>query len=98
MSSEVTQNNPRLRTEYQEVVVKKLMDQFKYSSSMELPQVTKITLNMGVGEAVADKKVIEHAVKGMLPRNRLGRAMIKKLKIHSGAEHPYQAQQPKPLV
>ena len=42
--------------------------------------------------------IIEHAVKGMLPRNRLGRAMIKKLKIHSGAEHPYQAQQPKPLV
>ena len=42
--------------------------------------------------------IIEHAVKGMLPRNRLGRAMIKKLKIHSGAEHPYQAQQPKPLA
>ena len=42
--------------------------------------------------------IIEHAVKGMLPRNKLGRAMIKKLKIHSGAEHPYEAQQPKPLV
>ena len=46
MSSEVKQNNPRLRTEYQEVVVTKLMEQFKYSSSMELPQVTKITLNI----------------------------------------------------
>ena len=42
--------------------------------------------------------VIEHAVKGMLPRNRLGREMLKKLKIHAGPEHPYQAQQPKPLV
>ena len=42
--------------------------------------------------------IIEHAVKGMLPRNKLGRAMLKKLKIHSGAEHPYEAQQPKPLV
>jgi large subunit ribosomal protein L13 len=42
--------------------------------------------------------IIEHAVKGMLPRNKLGRAMIKKLKIHAGAEHPYEAQQPKPLV
>jgi len=42
--------------------------------------------------------IIEHAVKGMLPRNRLGRQMIKKLKIHSGPEHPYQAQQPKPLA
>ena len=39
--------------------------------------------------------IIEHAVKGMLPRNRLGRQMIKKLKIHAGTEHPYEAQQPK---
>ena len=42
--------------------------------------------------------IIEHAVKGMLPRNILGRQMIKKLKIHSGPEHPYEAQKPKPLV
>ena len=40
--------------------------------------------------------IIEHAVKGMLPKNRLGRQMIKKLKIHAGSEHPYQAQKPKP--
>ena len=38
--------------------------------------------------------VIERAVKGMLPQNRLGRAMFKKLKVYSGAEHPHQAQQP----
>ena len=38
--------------------------------------------------------VIERAVKGMLPRNRLGRAMIKKMKVHPGPEHPHQAQQP----
>ena len=42
--------------------------------------------------------IIEHAVKGMLPHNILGRQMIKKLKIHSGPEHPYEAQKPKPLV
>ena len=42
--------------------------------------------------------IIEHAVKGMLPRNRLGRKMLKKLKIHSGPEHPYEAQQPQPLA
>ena len=42
--------------------------------------------------------IIEHAVKGMLPRNILGRQMIKKLKIVKGPEHPYEAQQPKPLV
>ena len=41
--------------------------------------------------------IIEHAVKGMLPKNRLGRQMIKKLKIHTGPEHPYQAQKPKPI-
>jgi large subunit ribosomal protein L13 len=38
--------------------------------------------------------VIERAVKGMLPQNRLGRAMIKKLKVYSGSDHPHQAQQP----
>lgn len=37
-------------------------------------------------------RVIEHAVRGMLPRNRLGSAMFKKLKVYAGAEHPHQAQ------
>lgn len=41
--------------------------------------------------------VIETAVKGMLPKNRLGRAMISKLKVYAGAEHPHEAQQPQPL-
>lgn len=40
------------------------------------------------------EKVIELAVKGMLPKNRLGRQMIKKLKVYSGAEHKHEAQQP----
>jgi large subunit ribosomal protein L13 len=43
-------------------------------------------------------RVIEFAVKGMLPKNRLGRAMIKKLKIYAGASHPHAAQLPKPLA
>ena len=38
-----------------------------------------------------------HAVKGMLPKNRLGRAMLKKLKIYAGNDHPHLAQSPKPL-
>jgi len=42
--------------------------------------------------------IIEHAVKGMLPRNRLGRQVIKKLKVYAGSEHPHEAQQPKPLA
>jgi large subunit ribosomal protein L13 len=42
-------------------------------------------------------RVIEWAVEGMLPKNRLGRAMAKKLKVYRGAEHPHGAQQPQPL-
>jgi large subunit ribosomal protein L13 len=41
--------------------------------------------------------VIERAVTGMLPQNRLGRAMFKKLKVYAGSEHPHQAQQPAPV-
>jgi large subunit ribosomal protein L13 len=42
-------------------------------------------------------RVIEHAVRGMLPKNRLGRRMFKKLKVYAGPGHPHAAQQPKPL-
>ncbi|ENX4014613.1 50S ribosomal protein L5, partial [Neisseria gonorrhoeae] len=47
---------------YKETVVPELVKQFGYKSVMEVPRIEKITLNMGVGEAVADKKVMEHAV------------------------------------
>jgi large subunit ribosomal protein L13 len=43
------------------------------------------------------ERILEKAVKGMLPKNPLGRAMIKKLKVYAGAEHPHTAQQPQPL-
>jgi large subunit ribosomal protein L13 len=43
------------------------------------------------------ERIIEKAVKGMLPRNPLGRTMFKKLKVYSGAEHPHSAQQPQTL-
>lgn len=55
----------RLKEFYVETVVKELTDQFKYKSIMEVPRIDKITLNMGVGEAVADKKVMENAVGDM---------------------------------
>jgi len=42
-------------------------------------------------------RVIEHAVRGMLPKNRLGRRMFKKLKVYAGPDHPHTAQRPKPL-
>lgn len=52
----------RLQEYYKNTVVPELMKQFGYKSIMEVPRIEKITLNMGVGEAVADKKVMEHAV------------------------------------
>lgn len=52
----------RLKQYYQDEVVKKLRDRFSYKSVMEVPRLVKITLNMGVGEATSDKKIIEHAV------------------------------------
>lgn len=52
----------RLQAFYREKVVPDLTEKFGYSSTMEVPRITKITLNMGVSEAVADKKVMDHAV------------------------------------
>lgn len=52
----------RLNEFYKTTVVPELIKQFGYKSIMEVPRIEKITLNMGVGEAVADKKVMEHAV------------------------------------
>jgi large subunit ribosomal protein L5 len=52
----------RLQEIYKEKVVPQLVEKFGYKSVMEVPRLTKITLNMGLGEAVADKKVLEHAV------------------------------------
>ncbi|WP_163938171.1 50S ribosomal protein L5 [Paraferrimonas sp. SM1919] len=55
----------KLHDNYKETVVPALMEQFGYTSVMQVPRVEKITLNMGVGEAVADKKVMEHSVADM---------------------------------
>lgn len=56
---------PRLQTQYRNTVVKQLMKQFGYKSAMQVPRISKITLNMGVGEAVADKKIMDNAVADM---------------------------------
>ena len=55
----------RLLQTYREKLVPELMKRFGYSSVMEVPRITKITLNMGVGEAVADKKIMDNAVADM---------------------------------
>ena len=56
----------RLQEYYKTTVVPELLKQFGYTSVMEVPRITKITLNMGVGEAVGDKKILENAVGDMV--------------------------------
>lgn len=55
----------RLNDFYKKEVIPMMMKRFNYSSIMEVPKLVKITLNMGVGEAVGDKKVMTHAVEDM---------------------------------
>ena len=73
----------------------KVDDKIYYHHSGYPGGIKAITFGKLVQEKPAD--VIEKAVWGMLPKNSLGRQMIKKLKVYSGAEHPHQAQQPKVL-
>ena len=56
----------RLHTHYRDAVVPALMKQFGYMTSMQVPRIDKIVLNMGVGEAVNDKKILENAVGDMI--------------------------------
>jgi large subunit ribosomal protein L5 len=80
----------RLKEQYLETIVPQLMEQFKYSSIMQVPRLSKITLNMGVGEAVGDKKVLEHAladmqsISGQKPVATLSRKSIAGFKIRDG--------------
>jgi len=77
----------RLEKIYRETVMPKLQDEFKYASPMQIPKVTKVTLNMGLGDAVGDKKVIESAVNdlaliaGQKPIVTLSRKAIAGFKI-----------------
>lgn len=80
----------RLRKNYQDEIRPALMQRFGYKSVMQVPQITKITLNMGVGEAVADKKVLNSAVddltkiSGQKPVVTLSRKSIAGFKIREG--------------
>ncbi len=56
---------PRLETEYKQQIIPQLVERFGYKSVMQAPKVTKITLNIGLGEAVTDKKVLENALQDM---------------------------------
>jgi len=80
----------RLQNYYKETVVPQLQEQFKYSNVMEVPRLTKITLNMGVGEAVGDKKVMDRAVgdmtaiAGQKPVVTYARRSVASFKIRDG--------------
>lgn len=80
----------RLQDYYRETVVPQLQKQFNYSNVMQVPRLTKITLNMGVGEAVGDKKVMDHAVgdmtaiSGQKPIVTKSRKSVASFKIRDG--------------
>ncbi len=81
---------PRLQVQYREAIVPALMKQFAYKTRMQVPRVTKITLNMGVGEAVADKKILDNAagdlqkIAGQRPVITKSRKSIATFKIRNG--------------
>lgn len=56
---------PRLKTRYKEEIVPKLKDKFEYKNIMEVPKVTKVCLNQGLGQAIQDKKILEVALEEM---------------------------------
>ena len=80
----------RLLDYYKTTVVGQLTEKFGYKSTMEVPRITKVTLNMGVGEAIADKKVLEHAIgdltkiAGQKPVTTKARKSIAGFKIRTG--------------
>jgi large subunit ribosomal protein L5 len=80
----------RLEKNYKEAVVPKLMERFGYKNVMQVPRLQKITLNMGVGEAVGNKKVLENAIddmskiSGQKPIATLARKSIATFKIRDG--------------
>jgi large subunit ribosomal protein L5 len=83
----MTKTQARLKKEYREKIVSQLVEKFSYRSVMQVPKIQKITLNMGVGEAVADKKAMDAAVAdmeliaGQKPQVTLSRKSIAAFKI-----------------
>jgi large subunit ribosomal protein L5 len=81
---------PRLKVQYEQSIVPALMKQFGYGTKMQVPRVSKITLNMGVGEAVADMKILENAagdlekIAGQKPVVTKSKKSIAGFKIRTG--------------
>ncbi len=77
------------------VTGRKLKDKYYHRFTGFIGNLKSISLEDQLEKA--PERVIQHAVKGMLPRNPLGRAMFRKLKVYPGAQHRHAAQQPQPL-
>ncbi len=80
----------RLETFYRETVIKQLMEKFNYSSVMQVPKITKITINMGLGKAIGDKKILENAladmtaISGQKPVVTKARKSVSNFKLREG--------------
>jgi large subunit ribosomal protein L5 len=80
----------RLQDFYKDTVVKQLMDERGYKNVMQVPRIEKITINMGVGEAIGDKKIIENAladmekISGQKPVTTLARKSVASFKVRDG--------------
>jgi large subunit ribosomal protein L5 len=80
----------RLQQQYRERIVAQLTERFGYKNPMQVPRITKVTLNMGVGEAAADRKIMDHAVSdltrisGQKPLVRNARKSVATFKIREG--------------
>lgn len=80
----------RLQDYYRQTVVPQLTEQFKYKTVMQVPRVSKITINMGLGEAVTDKKIIDHAIadlvmiSGQKPVVTYARKSVANFKVREG--------------
>ena len=83
-------SNTRLEKMYKDVVIPKMIEKFGYKNVMEVPRLSKITLNMGVGEAVGNKKILENAVadmakiSGQKPITTNARVSVASFKIRDG--------------
>ena len=88
--TEATQYTPRLKTRYQDEIRTKLSDEFSYENVMQIPGLTKIVVNMGVGDAARDSKVINGALEdltaitGQKPQLRRAKKSIANFKLREG--------------
>ena len=97
MSAKTVQNDktvyvPRLKKLYQEKIIKELTDEFGYITIMQVPKLVKVVLNIGVGEAIANKKLLDASVKelgqitGQRPVRTRARKSIAQFKIRNGMD------------